>query len=101
MTERKRKRVEEDRMQEEIYKGKEEEEGERRGEEESSNRSNPRRDNRARPVSCLGNSPGSLRQPGLNAKTTRDWGGTSPDRAARCSPAALDHFGLGGETVPR
>ena len=53
MTERKRKKVEEDRMKEEIYKGKEEEEGERRGEEESSNRSNPRRE-RERPVSCFG-----------------------------------------------
>ena len=68
MTERKRKKVEEDRMKEEIYKGKEEEEGERRGEEESSNRSNPRGETTERDSQLLRKWPGSLRQQGLNAK---------------------------------
>lgn len=50
-------------MKEEIYKGKEEEEGERRGEEESSNRSNPRGETTERETSqLLRNWPRSLRQ---------------------------------------
>ena len=95
MTERKRKRVEEDRMKEEIYKGKEEEEGERRGEEESSSRSNPRGETTDRDQSAAS-------EVAWQPEAAR------PERqkifvigAARCSPAALDHFRLGGETVPK